>query len=287
MLVLKQIEEIKRLINNYQDIDFRIINNTFGKNLILLSKKHEELIEKLNLQFTKSIQEIIIEPEEDDFVVNEIKKICTLNSVTHRNVSYINWNRTSKIKEFKNVIAGYSFKGGMGRSSTLAYLAYFYYLLGRKVVVLDCDFEAPGIASMFFDKSERSLKAGVLDYLIDLNIHDDLKLNDYFLQNEVSNNSGNLYLFPSGINFDIDNYINKISKIDFNSNSYTSAFSKLLSHINMTLKPDLIFIDLRAGINESNGLILNKLSNKNLLFFNSEEQNEDGLNFVLNRIRDN
>lgn len=283
MIVTKQIDNIQNTIKKYQNIEYRIINNTLGKNLILLSEIDENLLKELE-NYKKYIQEIILEPNEDkdDFVLKRIKDICPKDTVVHRNISYINWSdRKNKTKKVKNVIAGYSFKGGMGRSTTLAYLSYFYYLMGKKVVVLDCDFETPGIASIFFDKAKREQKAGVLDYLIDLNIEDELKLNDYFLQSEVSDNSGNLYLFPSGIDYNISNYINKISKIDFNSQSYTNSFTKLLEHINKILKPDLIFIDLRAGINESNGLILKHISNTNLFFFNSEEQNEDGLRVIL------
>lgn len=286
MLVTKQIINIKKYLQKHENIEYRIINNTVGKNMILLNSSDTKVLEKVTKEllenFSKYIQEIILEPneEKDDFIIQEIKKICDKNSIVHRNISYINWTRKSKSEKIKNVIAGYSFKGGMGRSTTLAYLSYFYYLLGKRIVVLDCDFEAPGIASIFFDKEKREQKAGVLDYFIDLNIEDRPQLNDYFLQSEVSDKSGNLYIFPSGIDFDIENYINKISKIDFNSSTYTNSFIKLLSHINELLKPDLIFIDLRAGINESNGLILKNISNTNLLFFNNESQNEDGLKVI-------
>ena len=286
MLVTKQIINIEKYLKKHENIEYRIINNTVGKNMILLNSSDIEVLERVSKEllenFAKFIQEVILEPneEKDDFIIQEIKQICNKNSIAHRNISYINWTRKSKSKKIENIIAGYSFKGGMGRSTTLAYLSYFYYLLGKKIVVLDCDFEAPGIASIFFDKERREEKAGVLDYFIDLNIEDRPKLNDYFLQSEVSDKSGNLYLFPSGIDFDIDNYLNKISKIDFNSSTYTNSFTKLLNHINELLKPDLIFIDLRAGINESNGLILKNISNTNLLFFNNEAQNEDGLRVI-------
>ena len=286
MLVTKQIINIEKYLQKYENIEYRIINNTVGKNMILLNSSDIKVLEKVSKEllenFSKYIQEIILEPNEEknDFIIQEIKRICDKNSAVHRNISYINWTRKSKSEKIKNVIAGYSFKGGMGRSTTIAYLSYFYYLLGKKIVVLDCDFEAPGIASIFFDKRKREQKAGVLDYFIDLNIEDKPQLNNYFLQSEVSDKSGNLYIFPSGIDFDIDNYINKISKIDFNSSTYTNSFTKLLSHINELLKPDLIFIDLRAGINESNGFILKNISNTNLLFFNNEAQNEDGLKVI-------
>ena len=266
MILINIIKKIQECIQKHPDITYRIINNTIGKNLILLNHNNEGLISELKTSFNQYIQEIIIETNEDTFLIEEIKSICDENQLAHRNISYIKWNRKPKVKSFENVVAGYSFKGGMGRSSTIAYLSYFYYLMGKKVAVLDCDFEAPGIASMFFDRSDRNEKSGVLDYLIDLNIEDEPKLDDYFIPSEVSKNSGNLYLFPSGINSDTSSYIDKISKIDFNSTNYSNSFTKLLNHINGTLKPDVIFIDLRAGINESNGLVLNEISGTNLLF---------------------
>lgn len=282
MIVTQQIEKIKNVLEQHQNIEFRIINNTLGKNLILLNNEDDNLLKELN-KYQKYIQEIILESNEDknDPIIKEIKDICDKNSVVHRNISYINWSdRKLKAKKQKKVIAGYSFKGGMGRSTTLAYLSYFYYLIGKKVVVLDCDFEAPGIASIFFKKDKREEKAGILDYIIDLNIEENPKLDNYFLQSEVSDNSGNLFVFPSGIDYDTKNYINKISKINFNNNGYTDSFNKLLQKIDEFLKPDLIFVDLRAGINESNGLVLKKIANTNLLFFNSEEQNADGLKVI-------
>jgi len=291
MIFINKLLKIESILKSYSDIEYRIINNTIGKNLILLETNNnidlDSIKKRINSEYRDFIQEIIIvdNKQNDDLIVNEIKKICNKNSITHRNISYLDWSRNRKIeKKYNNIIAGYSFKGGMGRSTTLAYLSYFYYLMGKKIVVFDFDFEAPGIASLFFEKKVREEKAGILDYLIDLNLTDNLELNNYFLQYEVSKNSGNLYLFPSGIDYHIENYINKISKINFNSNQYLNHFQKLLDEVNEKLKPDLIFIDLRAGINESNGYILKNLSNKNLLFFNNEEQNEDGLKVILNSL---
>lgn len=282
MIATNKLKEIKAIIDKYSSVEYRIINNTFGKNLILLNKNNLALTSELLSTCGKYIQEIICEDNEneDKLFVKQIKDLCPKNSVVHKNTSYVNWNNKQNIEKIPNVIAGYSFKGGMGRSTTIAYLSYFYYFMGKKVVVLDCDFEAPGITNIFFTKEQRKRKAGILDYFVDINIEEELKLNDYFLQTEVSNKSGNLFLFPSGIDFDTENYINKISKIDFNSTVYTQNFVKLLEHINMVIKPDLIFIDLRAGINESNGLVLKNISNDNLLFFNCEGQNEDGLKVI-------
>ena len=125
MILLKIIKKIQECIQKHPDITYRIINNTTGKNLILLSHQNDDLMSQLQTLFNKYIQEIIVETNEDKFLVDEIKSICEENQIVHRNISYIKWNRKSQAKSFDNVVAGYSFKGGMGRSSTIAYLSYF------------------------------------------------------------------------------------------------------------------------------------------------------------------
>lgn len=285
-------KEIKQQLLNREEFQFYIVNNTLGKNLILLignENKAQELKTSLKQNYADFIEDIYIASSEDDssYLFKEIKKIGIKNDIVHRNSSYKSWLRNSgMIFNNKNskIIAGYSFKGGMGRSSTIAYLASLLYYAGKKIVILDCDFEAPGISAMFFEKEKRKEKNGIVDFLIDSNLKEIDRIDNYFIQDKVSNSGGNLYLFPSGIDFQSNEYLNKISKIDFNSELYSVNFVKLLDKIQEVIKPDIIFIDLRAGINESNGFVLNEIANKNLLFFNSEDQNIDGMNVVLNKI---
>ncbi len=293
MNFLDILENLESILKKENELDYYIINNIYGKNLILLESdrySRDKLLEikvKLENKFKNAIQDVIFE---DNRLASEIKNICQKNSVTHRNISYSAWNKDkinpNKNKIVKKVIAGYSFKGGMGRSITIAYLSHYFYSLGKKIVILDCDFEAPGISTLFFNKGKRKHKAGILDYLIDCNINDNLPLDDYFLELEASKKGGNIYLFPSGIDYKTSSYLNKISKIDFNSLSYIKKMYDLIENIknHPILKPDIIFIDLRAGISESNGNFLSKISDLNLLFFNSEEQNEEGLEIILNNI---
>lgn len=286
-------KSIKNKISQNKEIEkFYIINNTLGKNLILLVGKDmvtEAMESHLKEEYGNYIEDIYRTAKitETNYLFKQIEEIAISGEITHRNSSYKSWMRNTIDLNYKGsqIIAGYSFKGGMGRSSTIAYLSEFLYQLGKKIVILDCDFEAPGISAMFFKKNIRETKNGIIDYLIDINLKEiEEDFGDYFLQSEVSKNGGNLYVFPSGIDFQSHEYLNKISKIDFNSDLYNENFIKLLKKIDSTIKPDVIFIDLRAGINESNGFILNKISNKNILFFNSEEQNIDGMNVVLEKV---
>ena len=299
MSFLEIAKKIKSKIEEKKNIDFYIINNTLGRNIILLlgnKELCEETKRELETNYKNYIEDIYISSAKKDeekneyifeeYFYNKIKEIGKLNEITHRNSSYKNWLR--KKEKFENnttqIITGYSFKGGMGRSSTISYLAYLFYLLGKKVVVLDCDFEAPGIASMLFEKEKRETSLGIIDFLIDNNIECIEDISKYFLEMEVSQAGGNLYMFPSGIDYQTYEYLNKLSKLDFNSEFYNDLFLILLKKINEKIKPDVIFIDLRAGINESSGFILNEIADKNILFFNCEEQNRDGMKIILDRI---
>lgn len=113
MIITEKIVKIKEYLEENKNIEYRIINNTLGKNLILINGENTKTVSKNLLKdYEEYIQEIIIEAkEEDNFIIDEIKKICPKNSVVHRNVSYLNWNREVD-KKFYNIIAGYSFKGG-------------------------------------------------------------------------------------------------------------------------------------------------------------------------------
>ena len=60
------------------------------------------------------------------------------------------------------VITFYSFKGGVGRTLLLANTALFLARANKRVVMLDLDFEAPGLPYKFGVKPER----GLVDYLV-------------------------------------------------------------------------------------------------------------------------
>ncbi len=286
---LKEIFEVlKCKVDEYNNkFSFRIINNSKGKNLIYLEFVSDDFslilkdLESSLFHLKKAIDYIENHKTVSDYMKNEIINICDKNSIAHRNLSYLSWQRKyndSKEKKITSkIISGYSYKGGMGRSSTLAYLTYLFYFLGKKVMILDFDFEAPGIANLLFDKESRNERGGVIDYIIDCNLEEELDLKNYIINYPISEKGGNIYGIHSGIDYDTKNYLNKISKIDFNSASYTDSIRKLILQIEEVLNPDIIIIDSRAGVSESNGFILRNLSDINLFLFNCEDQNKDGI----------
>lgn len=283
---LKVIDErLKKLIENNSIREYRIINNDLGKNLILVDSdilNFKLVKEELENDFKDYIEDIILKEETREIFLKRIEKLCKANSIGYTGPSYEGWTTKVENEKSSKIIVGYSFKGGMGRSQTLAYLSMFFSLIGKKIVVLDCDFEAPGIASILDSGMKERETKGILDYIIQLNIDKDEKISKYCFENEKIQN---LHVVPSGIKNSNLDYILKLSKVNFNSKDYTNKFKIMLENIEQELKPDYIFVDLRAGINESNGHILTEISKKNLLFFNNDNQNICGLEIVLNQLK--
>ena len=61
----------------------------------------------------------------------------------------------------------YSYKGGVGRSMTLANIAELFYQNGLKVLMVDWDSEAPGLERFFpINQNETLDNRGLLDLII-------------------------------------------------------------------------------------------------------------------------
>ena len=73
MILTEKIAEIEKLLEKTKNIEYRIINNTLGKNLILISgEKTESIVTELLKKYEKYIQEVIVEEKEEDY--QSIKK---------------------------------------------------------------------------------------------------------------------------------------------------------------------------------------------------------------------
>ena len=106
----------------------------------------------------------------------------------------------------------YSFKGGVGRTTTLAACALLAAQAGESVVVVDLDLEAPGAGSLFgVDEPPR----GVLDLLVDHLATGKVELQDAVhtprgLPNELTKL---LRVIPAG-QLDL-RYLEKLARLDF------------------------------------------------------------------------
>ncbi len=219
---------------------------------------------------------------------------------------------SAKGKSKAPIVTFYSYKGGMGRTTTM--IAYAMSLAvndnpakRKRVVIIDCDLEAPGYLN-FFNLSEHNglrsgKKNGLVEFLSDAQLTskpDDLDLNDYIINVGLDNkddfsynNLDNVWLIPAGnlnegyldveLHRDRNNYLEGLAKVNLSSvNSVVNHFNCLLDKINETIQPDIILLDSRTGFNDVFGTAALYLSSWVVGFFGFSRQTQPGLMTLLN-----
>lgn len=183
------------------------------------------------------------------------------------------------------VVAFYSFKGGVGRSTALAQAAVGLAKRGRRVLLLDADFEAPSLHMAFgvearvdnsrsliaiLDQIARGIRYGqpvrddVRDYMIRLDGHDEL------------------YLMAAGR---IDNgYAGQLEGLDIPSwgGLPTNPVASLLDLVAQSeLAFDVVLIDARTGLSDTNAPFLLDAIEQYVVCFFPSEQTSDGTKLVV------
>lgn len=204
------------------------------------------------------------------------------------------------------IVTFYSYKGGMGRTTTLtSYAMDLAINHNKKVCLIDCDFEAPGYINFFNLANNEILKSGlkngIVEYLVDYNFQKTTEIRDYVITHEEFQLSElkNLYVIPAGNLSDSsidtasdyithrDHYLEALSRIDLsNEAAILNGFESLFEEIEKYINPDIILIDSRTGFNDIFGITALRLSDCIVGFFGSSEQTKPGLRFILDRFYD-
>lgn len=216
---------------------------------------------------------------EESRKIGPLKKVRFLSRVKNRGFWFKDREPIFNESNDPKVIVFYSFKGGVGRTTSLAYVALQLAKIGKRVVVIDADLDAPGIGVLFKQEYGRS-GLGLMDFLIESKFAD-YALDDYY--HEFKPKEGEpIIVFPSA---KIDsNYLEKLSRIDMEPEWDSFPLEKLLVSIKLKLSPDFILIDGRAGLSDSSGLLLNGFANLHVLFGTVSEQSWKGIEYVINRL---
>ncbi len=312
ILALKKIREVENLLNDKIAesviVDYRIaLKLNMEINVFVLVE--DDKIELPELKNDPKINfEIItkVDCESDGFyeyLFDKEKNPKKIDLTLRRR--YTNW--LEKISEKKQdfpfpVVTFYSYKGGLGRSTTLAAFAAHYAMHERKrVVILDCDFEAPGFTN-FFDLTDELLaqKNGVVEYLLDKQFaREELDLGSYTIEvSKAYSGDGEIHIIPAGnlkhkfvIPDDSDSgthqkhYLEALSRLNLSSpDQLVNQFIELLNHVQGEIKPDIILIDSRTGFNDIFANIGFSVSSLVIGFYSSSTQTMPGLYFFLDKV---
>ena len=143
------------------------------------------------------------------------------------------------------VVTFYSLRGGVGRSTALAYVAR---ILARdnRVLCVDMDLEAPGLAALFRAEEQVNQTQGVVPLLVQIDLGGRPELDEHLVKVDPASD---LYLLPAGL--PSADYARQLAQIDPVSyyQEETNPLRELMALIRSSrLDFDVILLDSRTGI---------------------------------------
>ncbi|MEG5039912.1 MULTISPECIES: P-loop ATPase, Sll1717 family [unclassified Microcoleus] len=185
-------------------------------------------------------------------------------------------------------ITFYSFKGGVGRTTALTHVASILAMRGLKVVAVDLDLEAPGLSTAFNLKPQP--KYGIVDYFYERSylpegVEPSISIAEILGEVRVPNATGRLFVVPAGC-LTLD-YISKVDDLHATTviDGNQSLWSVFKTEINEQLKPDILLVDSRTGINQWGALSLIQAADEAIIFLFPNEQNKQGIEVLLQSLQ--
>jgi hypothetical protein len=187
------------------------------------------------------------------------------------------------------VITFYSYKGGVGRSMSLANVAVALSKWGFKTLIIDWDLEAPGLENFFrehLDVSQVAEQEGVLEYLISSqNSPSPINWRPYLTKFQVPSGKTPLHLMTAGRR-DAD-YFKRLREFDVSRFYSEHEGGKIVEQLRNDLKEhyDFILVDSRTGVTDVGGICTIQLPDILVLLFTPTEQGLNGVKFIADSAR--
>ena len=191
-------------------------------------------------------------------------------------------------------ITFYSYKGGVGRTLTLANIAMYLSRFGLNVCLLDFDLEAPGLHYKFIQYLKTDdIKAGLVDYIYEFTHNDIIPESFIPFSKEIipkTESQGEIRLIPAG-NVLSAEYWKKLASINWHKLFYEEDsegvpfFFELKERIEKEFNPDFLLIDSRTGITEMSGVCTVLLPDKIVFLIVNNQENIEGARQIFRSIQ--
>ncbi len=162
----------------------------------------------------------------------------------------------------------HSVKGGMGRSTTAAVLAWRLACQGHDVLVVDLDIESPGLASAVFGRKEQP-QFGVVDWFVEELVgQGDRVIDDmYSIPAWAHDLQGNVWVAPAH-GRDAGEYLAKLGRVyvDTAEDPWICRLRRLVDALESTLKPGVVLLESRSGLHDIAAATVTDLGARVMLF---------------------
>jgi hypothetical protein len=166
-----------------------------------------------------------------------------------------NWAQIAPETQGLRRVVFFSIKGGVGRSTALAATAWTLAQAGKRVLVLDLDLESPGLSSSLLPP-ERQPTFGITDWLVEDLVDNADEVFESMIATSDLSHDGEIYVAPAH-GADPGEYVSKLGRVwmpkarpDGSLECWSSRLQRLLIKLETHVKPDVVLIDSRAGIDE-------------------------------------
>ena len=161
----------------------------------------------------------------------------------------------------------YSVKGGVGRSTTAAVLAWHLARNGEDVLVVDLDLESPGLSSAMLDPAARP-EFGVTDWFVE----DLVGQGNYVSERMAASPAwaqeldGDVRVVPAH-GSEPGEYLAKLGRVYLDIKvPWTVRLERLLSRLEETYKPSIVLLESRSGLHDIAAATVTDLGAHVLLF---------------------
>lgn len=194
------------------------------------------------------------------------------------------WLRTSRFDEQGHPprVVFYGLKGGVGRSTALAMLAYRLARDGKHVLLIDFDLESPGLSGLLLPP-DRVASHGLVDWFVEDAVgQGDEVLRDMVSVSPLADHTQGSIRVVAAMGQGETAYLSKLARVyaDIPSKVGPQTFADRMLRITALLeeqeKPDIVLIDSRAGLHDVAAVTIGSMASVALLFATDSPQNWQG-----------
>lgn len=204
-------------------------------------------------------------------------------SVLDRQIMGQDWlNPIAEPAPHPHRVVFYGLKGGVGRSTALAMVAYGFARVGKRVLLLDFDLESPGLSGLLLPP-ENVAEFGLVDWFVE----DAVGQGESLLRNLVSaspladTTTGSIRV-AAAMGQGETAYLSKLTRVytDVPARDGQQGLQRFATRMQYVVqlleaqeKPDIVLIDSRAGLHDVAAISITSLADTALLFASDSAQN--------------